>query len=148
MAGPLSLDLRKRIVAAYRAGRGTYLEIAALFQVGEASVSRLMRRDREHGDLHCDPPGGGNPPRIPEDQYETLRALVAKRPDQLIPDLCDQWFRLFKVSVSVSSMQRTLRKAGLTRKKSPLPPQKAFRLKSKKSVTNSPRKSRKSIGNG
>lgn len=134
---PLSLDLRKRIVAAYRANKGTYAEIAAQFQVGEASVSRLLRRAREHGDLHPDPPGGGYPPRIPEEQYETLRALVAKRPDQLVSELCDQWIRLFKVSVSVSSMQRTLRRAGLSRKKRPLPRQKANEPKSKNSAKHS-----------
>jgi transposase len=121
---PLSLDLRKRIVAAYRAKKGTYAEIAAQFQVGEASVSRLLRRDREQGDLRPDPPGGGYPPRIPEEQYETLRSLVAKRPDQLVCEICDEWFRLFKVSVSVSSMQRTLRRAGLSRKKDLCPDRK------------------------
>ena len=141
MASPLSLDLRKRIVAAYRAKNGTYVEIAEQFQVGEASVSRLLRRAREQGDLHPDPPGGGNPARIPQEQYETLRTLVAKQPDVVIADLCDQWLRLFKVSVSASSMQRTLRRAGLTRKKRPLPRQKASGSRSKKSAKNSPKQS-------
>jgi transposase-like protein len=42
MVDSLSLDLRKRIVAAYRAQKGTYVEIASQFQVGGASVSRLL----------------------------------------------------------------------------------------------------------
>ena len=39
----LSIDLRRRIVAAYAAKRsGTYEETAELFDVGEATVSRLL----------------------------------------------------------------------------------------------------------
>jgi transposase len=54
---PLSLDLRKRIVVRYAKGDVTYAQVAELFDVGEASVSRLRRRERERGDLHPDPIG-------------------------------------------------------------------------------------------
>jgi transposase len=47
-----SLDLRRRIVAAYlSANSGTHRQTAMIFGVGEATVSRLLRLHRETGDL-------------------------------------------------------------------------------------------------
>jgi transposase len=75
------LDLRKRIVARHAKGDVTYAPVAELFDIGAASVSRLLRRGRERGDLHPDPIGGGYPPRIPEEQLPKLAALVAEKPE-------------------------------------------------------------------
>gem|GEM_PF-3891486 len=52
---PLSVDLRRRIVERYQKGDVTYAEVAAWFHVGEATVSRLLRRSREREDfpLNC-----------------------------------------------------------------------------------------------
>jgi transposase len=119
MAEPLPLALRERIVAAYNRGGFTYASIAELFGVGEASVSRLLSRSRKaDGDLTPAPRGGGNPPRIPEEQYDALRALVADAPDARQEDLCELWEAHFGVVVSKSAMGRTLNAAGITRKKS------------------------------
>lgn len=118
MSEALPLALRKRIVAAHVEDGQTYIEIAARFAVGEASVSRVLRRWREKGDLAPDPHGGGNPPRIPREQFDALRALVADMPDATRQELCDQWEHLHHVHLSVASMGRTLRDAGITRKKS------------------------------
>ncbi len=59
MPEPLSLDLRERIVAAYERGDMTRDQVAALFQVGRASVNRLVRRFRETGSVEPSPHGGG-----------------------------------------------------------------------------------------
>lgn len=40
MPGSISLDLRKRAIAAWEAGEGTQAEIGARFAVGEASIRR------------------------------------------------------------------------------------------------------------
>ncbi|MBW2734075.1 MAG: helix-turn-helix domain-containing protein, partial [Deltaproteobacteria bacterium] len=54
-----SIELRRRIVKAYRSGlSGTYTETATLFGVGRATVSRLLRRNRETGDVKALPMGG------------------------------------------------------------------------------------------
>jgi transposase len=48
----LSLDLRRRLVDAYLLKKsGTYKQTAALFGVGEATLSRNLRRYRETGDV-------------------------------------------------------------------------------------------------
>ena len=118
MAPPLSLDLRKRIVAAYEKNEGTYGELAERFQVGEATVSRLLRRHRERGDLRPNGYAGGQPPRIPQEQYDILLELVAEKPDRTVAELSTEWRKRIGVRLSRSAMQRTLVKAGLSRKKS------------------------------
>lgn len=116
MAQPLSLDLRNRIVAASTAG-ATYDEIAEQLSVGRASVSRVLRRERERGCLEPDPHGGGHPPLIHPDEYEQLRALVAEMPDRTAQELAYVWAERTGVDLSRSTMHRVLHRAGLTWKK-------------------------------
>lgn len=134
------LALRERLVAAYKRGGFTYASLGALFDVGDATVSRLLTRDRRTGgDLTPEPHGGGNPPRIPVEQFDALRALVADDPDATRQDLCDLWKQLHGVSISVASMGRTLRDAGITRKKSSSARPSSSAPTSSRSVSRSPR---------
>ena len=114
MATPISKDLRQRVVDAHLAGKGTYRQIAELFGVGEASVSRWLRRHREKGELAPDPPGGGYPPRISRDEYDQLLRLVAEKRDRTVQELRDEWQQRFGSKLSRSAMQRALLGAGLT----------------------------------
>jgi transposase len=91
--------------------------IAELFGIGEASVSRWLRLERETRDVEPEPHGGGFPPRIAESQYGTLRALVAEKPDRTVVELCAEWERRHGTNLSRSAMQRALLKAGFTWKK-------------------------------
>lgn len=119
MPEPHPLALRERLVAAYKRGGLTYAALAELFGVGEATVSRLLSRDRKtSGDLRPEPHGGGNPPCIPPNQFDALRVLVSEFPDATRLELCRIWEERFGVSLSVATMGRTLRDAGFTRKKS------------------------------
>lgn len=80
----LSIDLLRKLVAAYKAGRsGTYDETAALFGVGRATVSRALRRQRETGDVRYKPKGGNNPRRV---DLDWLRKQCERRPDDRISD--------------------------------------------------------------
>jgi len=115
----LSLDLRKRIVTRYERGGITYAELAETFGVGEATVSRLLRRRRERGALERDAPGGGYPPRIAPEQFSQLLKLVAEKPDRTVAELCEDWLARYGGSLSLSSMTRALARAGVTRKKKP-----------------------------
>jgi len=117
MAEPVSVDLRTRIVDAHAAGEGSYDELAARFQVGRATISRVLRRFRERGNVAPDGHGGGQPPKIEPEEYPKLRALVAEQPDRTVEQISGAWELATGVSVSRSAMMRTLRKAGLTWKK-------------------------------
>jgi transposase len=140
MGEPISLDLRRRIAAAYERGNDTYSGLAERFNVGRATVSRLLRREREGRCLEPEPHGGGHPPRIPPEQYDDLIALVREMPSATRRELADAWEKRFGVVLSVASMGRTLRAAGLTWKKN------AFVLKNSSGPTSSSREKRSRSG--
>lgn len=114
-----SVDLRRRIVAAYERGEGSYKEIADRFSVGYATVSRLLRLRRETGNVVPRPPGGGFPPRIGPDDFDEFLDLLASMPDATAPELTVAWKKRTGRPISRSSMLRALRRFGFTRKKSP-----------------------------
>ena len=112
----LSLDLRRRIVEAYRAKQsGTYIETAKLFRVGEASVSRLLRRARETGDVKDKPRGGNNPRRV---DLDWLRQHLEENPDARVIDRIEAWVQLGGQRVGETAMLMAIRACGWTHKKS------------------------------
>lgn len=122
MAGPLSSDLRERIVRAYEDGDETRDEVAELFQVGRASVNRLVRRYRETGSVEPSPHGGGKPRKMTSRGEKVLRALIEERPDATIPEFVRLMVERAKLTLSTSTMGRELARLGLSRKKSPSSP--------------------------
>ncbi len=62
MGRPYSVDLRERVVAAFRSGVGR-AEVAVRFEVSESSVQRWARRARESGSVAPKPMGESGPSR-------------------------------------------------------------------------------------
>lgn len=119
-----SLDLRRRLVAAYRSGKtATYEAAADMFGVGRATVSRMLRRERETGDVQLKP-RGGNRKRVVDDAW--LAAHAAAEPDARLVDRVAAWHTHSGVTVSVSAMHDALHRIGWTHKK---------RLRSRASAT-------------
>lgn len=111
----LSVDLRRRLVAAYRSKKsGTYAATAALFGVGEATVSRTLRRHRETGDVIYKPKGGNNPRRV---DLEWLRDHLAREPDARLVDRIEAWKEHSGKPVSLGAMWLAVRACGWTHKK-------------------------------
>ena len=90
MPRPCSIDLRRRVVEAYENNEGTYEEIAARFQVGEASVDRWLALKREQGSVEPKQMGGRRYCSFDEDAEEVLRFLVFENPDSTRDELVDQ----------------------------------------------------------
>ena len=110
-----SIDLRRRLVEAYRSNKsGTYAVTAALFGVGEATVSRLLRRFRETGDVQYKPKGGNNPRRV---DLVWLRNHLAENPDARLVDRIEAWKVHSGKGVSVGAMYLAVRACGWTHKK-------------------------------
>jgi len=111
----LSLDLRRRVVQAYRAKQsGTYAETAALFGIGEATLSRLLRRYRETGDVAPKPRGGNNPRRV---DLAWLRTHLDEHPDARIIDRIEAWVQLGGRRIGHTAMWLAIRACGWTHKK-------------------------------
>lgn len=114
---PLSPDLRQRIVETYDAGGVTQAALADRFQVGKASVERLVRLKRDTGSLDPKPHGGGRVAQITDADRAALLATFERAPDTRQADLADH-FAAEGRPVSQQTVSRALRRLGITRKKS------------------------------
>jgi transposase len=112
---PLPTELRRRVVEAYRAGRsGSYRETAELFGIGDATVSRLLRRFRETGDV-LKRPTGGNRPRVVNLNW--LRKHAKRHPDARLSDRVEAWELHSGQRVRVSTLFYAMRAIGWSFKK-------------------------------
>lgn len=117
MPAAYSVDLRKRVLAAYKAGERTYEELAALFGVGRATVDRWIQLYRKTGSLTPRAHGGGTPPRIDEAGEQELITILEASPDLTLEETAQRYFERRGVRVPIPTLHRTLGRLGLTRKK-------------------------------
>ncbi len=110
-----SADLRARIVAAVDAGE-SHPAVARRFGVAVATVGNYLRLRRATGGLAPRPRPGGTPD-IPPARYPALLAQLAADPDATLEDHCATWAAAQGQTVSVSTMGRTIARAGWTYKK-------------------------------
>jgi transposase len=116
MAEPHPIELRERVVRAYEAGDGSYSDVGAQFQVGEASVKRWVRLKRIFGGVDAKPKGGGTPSTI---SVEELDAIVSRLGDPTALEITAEFnrYRRGKARVHVSSTKRALHRHGYVVKK-------------------------------
>jgi transposase len=119
------MDLRRRIIQAWQAEKLRVPELADRFAVGTATVKRLIRRFRETGSVEPLPHGGGQKPKIPASKLPRVQRLLEANPDWSIEELTAAYNRQEGTDLSRSTMDRTVRRLGFTRKKSALLPRNA-----------------------
>ncbi len=125
MGRALSMDLRERVLEAYETGEHTQAEVAELFGVGEASVRRWVRRKRERGTVAPIVDYTRGPaPKIDIIRLEVLERILGQHRDATNEELADLFCEETGVSVSASSISRSIALLGWTRKKSPSSPPK------------------------
>ena len=117
-----SLDLRKRIVAAVERGVETKRALAEFFGVHESFIYKLLRQQRERGDLAPLPHGGGASAKLTEANRTILFELVAATPDATLAELAQRLQKKTRLTVSQSTICRGLQTLTLTVKKSPSAP--------------------------
>ena len=112
-----SVDLRERLLGAIDAGL-SQAEASRLFGVGTSTITRWRQRRAATKTLHPTP-RPGRTPQIGTAQTEALQAQVATHADATLAEHCAIWAREQQVRVSVATMSRTIRRRGITVKKSP-----------------------------
>jgi transposase len=111
----LSLDLRRRVVHAYHEGlTATYEATAELFSIGRATVSRLLRLERETGDVLPKKRGGDRRRSV---DLDWLRQHAEANPDARLVDRIAAWQEKSGRRVSVGAMWDALAKINWTHKK-------------------------------
>jgi transposase len=117
MAESHPVELRIRIVRAYEAGDESYPQIAARFDVGEASVKRWVWLYRKTGGVTPSPKAGGTPSTVTQAAIEAALAVVR---DATAGELTAEFNRgkPRNQRVHVSSIKRALHRYGYVVKKS------------------------------
>ena len=115
MAWALSIDIRERIVAYKEEGK-TDAEIAEALKIGDASVSRVLRRFRETGGVPPEKDKGRRPFLLDDEERAVLVVIVEAAPDSTLSELVDELFAERGKKVSEATMGRDLRRCGFTRK--------------------------------
>ena len=110
-----SLDLRKKIVQAKQRGTPTS-EVARSFGVGVSTVKRYAATARE-GRTLAPKKRPGSRPKMDETASGLLEEDLQGRPAATLPQRREFLARVAGVSVSDSTVSRTLRRLGWSRKK-------------------------------
>jgi transposase len=111
-----SADLRQRVVDAYERGEGSQRKLAKRFQVSLDFVTRLLKQYRATQTVVAKSYRGGFVPKL-ADHLALVQQLVAADNDATLEELRIQVQQQTGISVSVSTLCRTLQGLGLTRKK-------------------------------
>jgi transposase len=118
MPGPISKDLRIRIVDAYLNKEGSYVKLARRFSVARNSVIRWVTQYETTNSV-APKPRPGREPKILQSEWPMLEAVVSEKSDRSIKELAEVWNSRYRTSVHRSSMSRALIRAGITLKKRP-----------------------------
>jgi transposase len=119
--------IRIAVVRAVEEKGMTYAEVAEMLGIGEASVSRILRRHRETGSVAPKPKGGGRTSPLRGEVAKQLIAIVRATPDATVDEMTSVLVDKTGVATSTSAVGRALRRLGFTRKK---------RSSSRRSATN------------
>ena len=112
----LSLDLRQRIVKAYKNGEGSIRQLAKRFATGPASVFRLLKQYQQKGELHPKSPPGRTP-LIDEKGLNLIHKFLQKDNDATLQELCDSFAQKTGMRVQIVTMHRACQRLKLRYKK-------------------------------
>lgn len=111
---PISMDLRKRVIASYEEGL-SFGQIGERYKMPKATVQRLIEHFRATGKVEPKPPNSGRKPAFSGEALRRLEEYVLAHPDATLAELRHR----SKLKVSLVAIHNTLRRAlGFTRKKS------------------------------
>ena len=116
--GPLSLDLRKRVISAVTEDGMSCRAAARRFGVSFASAIRWMASLRERGDYAPLRMGGDQRSGRVEAHADYLLGLILREPDLTLAEICDRLKRVRGEKVSPSMIWRFFDRHDITLKKS------------------------------
>lgn len=114
---PLSSDLRERIIRTYEDGLLPQWLVAEQFQIGEATMRRLVALKRETGGVEPRPRTHGPPSTVTPKQLRVLKRILDRHPDYTYQELTDRWNHALGLSRHRSTTVRAVGKLGYTLKK-------------------------------
>jgi len=96
---------------------GSKREIARWFGVHDSFLYKLLRQQRERGELAPLPHGGGVQAKLREGQWQQGASWITTTPDATLAELPEQVQQKLRVRVGRSTVWRGVETLGVTRKK-------------------------------
>ena len=140
-----STDLRQKIIEACQRGQATQCAVAELFGVSVSFVEKLLQRYRTTGIFTAKPHGGGQKRRLDDAADQRILAWIQAQPDLTLVELQTKTRQELGINLSLATLCRSLKRLGLTRKKSPSTPSNVTPNGSAKRVTTTRTRSAKSL---
>jgi transposase len=116
MTRPLSIELREKIVNAYKKGLGSTSEIAEIFSVTQRTVFRFLKLEREKGDL-SPTPIPGRPPILNEKNLAIIKKIVLTNTDETLDQYRLKFYEETGIDVSAVTIHNACNILDLRRKK-------------------------------
>ncbi|MEB3291976.1 MAG: transposase [Synechococcales bacterium] len=114
---PYSNDLRQKIVDLHKQGEGSIRQLARRFAVSPDCVRRLLKQERQTGSLAPKAYVGGPKPTLQKEHHQVLLQLLEADNDATLQQLATRLQEQTQLRVSASTVSRTLKKLGISRKK-------------------------------
>jgi transposase len=110
-----SMDLRKRVMAAYDSGRYTLKDVAERFEVTARWIQQLRQRREREGTIAPHPQNQGRKPAFRGKQLEELNEFVKQKPDATLEEIKEHFTG--KITCSLVAIHYTLKRLGWRYKK-------------------------------
>lgn len=112
-----SVDLRRRVIAAWKCQEGSQRQLAERFKVSLSFVRNLLRHYRQSGQVEAKQRGGYLQPKITDEHLAVVQALVEAQNDALLSELCERFAQRTGIEVSIPTMHRAVQRLDLRSKK-------------------------------
>jgi len=116
MARAYSDDLRRKLLEAHAAGKGTLRELAERFGVSVPWAWKVSAAHKRSGAVERAPQSRHGP--VSRVDRAQVKALLQAKPDLVLRELCEELERTTGVAVSHTQMWRVVGELGLRLKKS------------------------------
>ncbi|NEP42489.1 MAG: IS630 family transposase, partial [Okeania sp. SIO2H7] len=117
---PYSIDFRQKIVDVYKSEKTSIRKLAERFDVAKSFIQKLLKQERETGDISPLPQGGSPPPKLNSEQLVILVEIMESNNDATLEELCNLLFEKTGIAISRSTMGRITQKLDYTFKKKTL----------------------------
>lgn len=114
---PYSVAFRKKIIIAYETESISQRKLAARFGVALSFIQKLLKQYRETGSIEPKVRVQQTPPKLKDEQLAVLKRLAEEHNDATLEELRQWLLAETGVLISRSTVDRNLKKLGLTLKK-------------------------------
>jgi transposase len=117
MPAPYSNDFRQKVIDAHTDQEGGYRTLAKRFRVSRDFVRELVQLHTTTGSVTPNPRQHGSQPKLNAAQLQAFAQLVQQHSDATLNELVKLVQQELHLEIGKSSVDRALKRLGITRKK-------------------------------